>query len=699
MIFLIFNMLPPRRAMIAAMITAWLFMPGAAYMLPGLPDYSKTSATSVGTLLCIVVFDFPRVLRFRPRWFDLPIVIFCSSVILSSVSNDLGIYDGISQSLRWTTLWGIPYFIGRLYLNDFEGCREFAMGIVIGGLVYIPLCLWEIRFSPQLQRQLYGTISFWEDVRYGSYRPIVFLATGLEVGMWMTAASLCAYWLKVSGVVKQVWGISIGWVVTALIVTTVMCKSIGAIILLGIGILLLELVRWTKLSIFVCILLIIPPLYVVTRSTGTWSGRELATLTGATAGPERQQSLEFRLTNEDLLSAKALQRPFFGWGGHARSFVRNESGRNVTVTDGLWIIILGAQGVVGLASVTALYLLPVYFFYRRFPARLWSSPLVGPAAVLDVFLGLYMLDNLSNAMINPIYAIAAGGLMALSAGNLGYTRRLASHWIAQAAAQKNAGDYDGAEASFGQAVGFYAAAARDQVTPDILAEMAYSYESLADILITAHPDRADEAEACLRRALEFHDALAVLLPVEPSHRVRLAIDFENLGRFLAAHHRIPDAMESWSRALALREGLLAEFPREDELRRHLADSHNDLAWLLANHPGAAPDNLWEAVRQASRAVELEPLQGAYHNTLGAANYHAGDYRGALKALYRSVELSTSGTGTGFDHLLLAMAHARLGEYGPAAECFQQADAWVQANPADHPELARLRDEAAGLLHA
>src|SRR6516162_1561225 len=107
MIFLLFAVMPPRRAVIASTITAWLFMPNASYSLPGLPDYSKTSATSVGCLLCILIFDFARVMRFRPKWFDIPMCIFCTSVIMTAVANDLSYYDGLSQSLRWLTIWGI----------------------------------------------------------------------------------------------------------------------------------------------------------------------------------------------------------------------------------------------------------------------------------------------------------------------------------------------------------------------------------------------------------------------------------------------------------------------------------------------------------------------------------------------------------------------------------------------------------------
>ena len=38
---------------------------------------------------------------------------------------------------------------------------------------------------------------------------------------------------------------------------------------------------------------------------------------------------------------------------------------------------------------------------------------MAPAGALAILLGLYMLDNLLNAMINPIFMVAAGGITGL----------------------------------------------------------------------------------------------------------------------------------------------------------------------------------------------------------------------------------------------------------------------------------------------
>src|SRR5262245_50059510 len=89
-----FSSSPPRRAVTAAFITGWLFLPFAGYVIPGLPDYTKLSASSLGVLLATTLFCSDRLIALRPRWFDLPMATWCLCPIASSLSNGLGLYDG-----------------------------------------------------------------------------------------------------------------------------------------------------------------------------------------------------------------------------------------------------------------------------------------------------------------------------------------------------------------------------------------------------------------------------------------------------------------------------------------------------------------------------------------------------------------------------------------------------------------------------
>ena len=74
-VLLLFLWLPPRRAVITAFMGGWLFLPAATFQLPGIPDYSKMAATCAGVLLAALIFDTETLLSFRPRWFDLPMLV------------------------------------------------------------------------------------------------------------------------------------------------------------------------------------------------------------------------------------------------------------------------------------------------------------------------------------------------------------------------------------------------------------------------------------------------------------------------------------------------------------------------------------------------------------------------------------------------------------------------------------------------
>src|SRR6188768_1863790 len=96
-VVILFMTLPPRRAVVVAFLTAWLFLPMAGWKVPSLPDYTKMSATTVGVLIGAALFDAGRLLAFRPKWIDLPIILFCTSPAMSSHVNDLGMYDAASE--------------------------------------------------------------------------------------------------------------------------------------------------------------------------------------------------------------------------------------------------------------------------------------------------------------------------------------------------------------------------------------------------------------------------------------------------------------------------------------------------------------------------------------------------------------------------------------------------------------------------
>jgi len=408
----LFRNYPARQAVMAAFILAWCFLPNYSYDFPGIPDLNKTNAASYGILLGCYLYDREAFARLKLHWIDIPMLVLCSSAFFASLTNGLGAYDGFSETLGATARYGLPYLVGRIYFTRFDGLRDLAEALFLAGVLYAPFCLFESKMSPQLHQMFYGfrTFGFTQVVRLGGFRPVVFMEHGLMTGMWMSSALLCGVWLVRQRAIAATYrDVSVNVWLGLLAVATLLCRSSGAMILFAGGTGLLWSAIQLRLKVLLPILLLVPLLYVGTRATGAWTGQNLVAQF-AKLSAERAQSLDFRFINEDILVEKALLKPLFGWGGWGRSRVYDEEGKDVSVTDGLWIILLGTKGFAGLFGFVGAMLLPGFVFFFRAWRLNWGEPRLVPAAILSTLVGLSMVDNLLNAMYNPFYVLIAGGL-------------------------------------------------------------------------------------------------------------------------------------------------------------------------------------------------------------------------------------------------------------------------------------------------
>jgi hypothetical protein len=428
----LFHRLPAAQAVVVIFVLGELFLP-EVQLTPRSPEMpaplsypgfklTKGNALCYAALLSSLLLDGRHWGTFRPRWFDLPMAFWCVSPLFSSLANDLGLYDGVGQTLDQTLTWGVPYFLGRLYLGDTDGIRMLTVAIILGALLYMPFCLYEVRMSPQLHRLVYGyhQHEFLQAIRYGGYRPMVFMEHGLAVGMWMITATLIAFWLAWTGHMPSLlWlpglrPLPMQAVAVVLLGMSVLCKSTGALVLGVVGGAALFLTRRGLSMVVLAGLLAAAPLYLAVRTSGVWSGREMVEWIGTHLDPGRAQSLDFRLKNETLLAEKALEQPVFGWGGWGRAHVHDDQDKDVSVTDGLWIIALGNRGFFGLINLYIALLLPsarLVWHHRR---DLESPSALAPAVVGALLLTLYVIDSLLNAQINPVFLLAAGGLAGLA---------------------------------------------------------------------------------------------------------------------------------------------------------------------------------------------------------------------------------------------------------------------------------------------
>ena len=407
----VFPSLPPHRGMLVIVLSGALFLPEAVRGIIELGPIKlgKLPAVSYAALLAAVLYDSGRLFAGSPRWIDLPMLVWCVCPLASVLVNDpppdgsSAARDALAQTLAQATVWGPPYLIGRVYFRDGPALRDLLIGVVVGAAVYAPLCLWESRMSPQLHAKVYGFMQhdFGQTIRFDGYRPMVFMQHGLAVGMFMVVGAVLAVWARRP--------FALPGYLLLLVPFAVIIRSTGAIALGVAGGAALWLSR-TGHRLPLLALAAVPPAYVAARTTGAWSGADLVEFVNANIGADRAQSLEFRLSNEDILIRKALERPLFGWGGWGRNRARNTEGNDITVTDGLWVIVLGDRGLVGLTTLGAALLWPVVRFARRSDPAEWRGPAMAAAAGCAVVVTLWCVDCLFNAMLSPLYPLMAGAL-------------------------------------------------------------------------------------------------------------------------------------------------------------------------------------------------------------------------------------------------------------------------------------------------
>lgn len=437
-VLLVFAVMKPRRAVIFAYVGGWLLLPMLAIKFAGIPDLTKITASSMGVLLGAAIFDSKTLFKFRPSWVDLPMIGWCITPMITSLVNDLGAYDGASNVVQQLAIWGIPYFIGRVYFNDLEGFKELGIGIIIGALLYLPASYLEMVISPKLHKYTYGFVqhSIAQAKRWGMFRPMVFMQSSLSLAMFMTTATLIAGWMWMTGTRKTLFHVPMIAIVAVLFVTQILCKTMAATLFMFVGFAGLYWIRTLGRSGFVAglpilALAVFPAVYMYARGSTVVDKQVVLNVVGTIASDERLQSLEVRLRAEDLVTEQSLSAPdpIWGWGkwdpndprktpwrvyldyeGVGADGMPERKLRDIAPTDGLWIITLGQFGLSGVFFLTASIVIPAFVLWLRIPLRYWGHPAVATAAAMSLLLLLHMIDNLLNGMINSLYLLAAGGL-------------------------------------------------------------------------------------------------------------------------------------------------------------------------------------------------------------------------------------------------------------------------------------------------
>ncbi len=180
--------------------------------------------------------------------------------------------------------------------------------------------------------------------------------------------------------------------------------------------------------------------------------------------------------------------------------------------------------------------------------------------------------------------------------------------------------------------------------------------------------------------------------------VRRALEFEETLSGALRHgaaNQFLEAKNDYQRIIAAAEAMGNDSESVGFRNFHLARALNNLGWLLATCAQESLRDADQAVASAKRAVELEPDEGMYWNTLGVAYYRLRNLPAAMNALVRSMDLRREGDS--FDWYFVAMIHAQQGRLDEARQWYDKAAAWQVGTQQGNEELQRFRAEAAEVL--
>jgi hypothetical protein len=323
-------------------------------------------------------------------------------------------YDILSMTVRDFLGVFMPFYIGRALFRTREDAIILCKGLVVAGLVYVPFMLLEMRLSPQLHYWAYGYYAnfFGHAVRGAGFKPTVFMDNGLAVAMFILSACVAAAVLHRLRV--GIMGIPAIVALGILWIALLLSRNVGANVYALAALPLVLTSRGALASRLAVVLFALVVAFPVLRSTDQFPAEALVDV-AAKRSVERAQSLQYRFENEEVLLEKARERVWFGWGGFGRNRVFDERGKDVSVTDGEWIITLGSKGVVGFVGIFGLLLVPILIARRRAPkiAVQQDRQIVD---ALTLLVAMNAVDMLPNAVFNVLPIFMAGALAGLSDG-------------------------------------------------------------------------------------------------------------------------------------------------------------------------------------------------------------------------------------------------------------------------------------------
>lgn len=419
----LFRLLPMHKALVWNLLLGHLFMPsGTMIKFPMLPPVDKATMAAVSSLvLCMLMSRrlipspaaFPRLGR---QIILILLGVITVTPILTVLQNTQPLVYGPTflPGLRLYDAFGlisqvlvslIPFWLGLRYLNSREGHEALLQALAISGLIYTIPALLEVRLSPQLHNWIYGfsPFDFIQQVRDGGFRPVVFLNHGLMLGIYLCMSVISAFVLYREA--RRQERNAFGWFAAGiwLLFVLVLSKALGALIIAAVfAPIVFFLGRRIQISIAV-VLAFVVMFYPMLRGAG-WIPVNLAHEVALSIDADRAASLKFRLDNEDALLDHANRKPFSGWGSWGRHGIFDPyTGEMTSITDGIWIIIIGVFGWFGYVGRFGLLTLPILLYALR--RSTYGPTFIMPGVIM--VLAANLVDLLPNAgLVNYVWLLA-----------------------------------------------------------------------------------------------------------------------------------------------------------------------------------------------------------------------------------------------------------------------------------------------------
>jgi tetratricopeptide (TPR) repeat protein len=196
-----------------------------------------------------------------------------------------------------------------------------------------------------------------------------------------------------------------------------------------------------------------------------------------------------------------------------------------------------------------------------------------------------------------------------------------------------------------------------------------------------------KAESHFRQAVALFDQHAAAFDSHKVNEKERAEAYFALSGLLSRTERSGEALPHFRRGCVIMEAYLSpDYADRGAL--------NALAWQLASSvdPLRDPER---AIELAQKAIAIEPPDGADWNTLGVAQYHAGQWQSAISTLEESMKRRSGGDA--LDWFFLGMAHWQLGNKDEGRRWYEKSVEWMDANAPANTELIRFRAEADALM--